>query len=78
MNLNEVKFGEVVYNSTLGDYARVVGYKEVDGKIRVLVTGGDDPWDPAHCRKQTEREKGNDISDASPHFPDAETLEREV
>jgi len=78
MNLNEVKFGEVVYNSKRCLYGRVVGYREIVNKICLIVTGDDDGWDPKECRRQTEREKGNDISVASPNLPDAEPLEREV
>lgn len=78
MNLNEVRFGEVIFNDAQGLYGRVLGYKEMASKIYLLVTGFDGGWDPQNCRRQNEREKGNDRSPASPHLPDAEPLEREV
>ena len=78
MNLNEVRFGEVVYHNKRCLYGRVVGYKEIGTKIYLIVTGDDDGWDPKECRRQTAREKGDDTSLASPNLPEAEPLEREV
>lgn len=37
MNLSQIRFGEVLHNVRLDDYARVVGLREVNGTVRIEV-----------------------------------------
>lgn len=74
MNLNEVKWGMVLFHTKLNLYRRMIGLKEHGSEIWICVSDPDPKeditWNPLNCRPLTETEVGYSRPSVSTEFND--------